>query len=762
MLKQVEQKAAQLNSQENETNNAYLTATKLAVKNELSSFERKVGPDHLALDFIVPTLHCGGCMSKIEGHFNNQADGITARVNLGAKRVHFEWPRHVTNGALLAAELDTLGFKAEPLLETEAGQDASQRQFKKLVWCLGVAGFAAANVMLLSVSVWSGASGATRDLFHWISALIALPAIVYAGQPFFSSAMAALKAHRLNMDVPISLAVILASAISLYETMTHGEHAFFDAAITLLFFLLIGRTLDQLMRAKAHASAGELLALRTKTATIVNEQGKTQVIAIRDIKPGMAVLVRPGETIPVDGRIIEGASDINWSLVTGESIPRQAKVGDKVYSGLLNTSGLLKITTQEVGDQTLLAEIVRLMEQAETRSPTYRKLADRAAAIYAPAVHIIAALTFLGWLIAGAGWQAALFTAISVLIITCPCALGLAVPVVQVVASGIAFKLGILMKDGAALEKLSEIDTIVFDKTGTLTLARPILKAGNRADYELYALGLGLAKTSLHPLSKALVEAGELEGQVPLPVANIKEHPGLGLEGTFDGKQVRLGSKEWCGIDDETVSHTDGLKLWVSYKDSFGIHSSEFCFEDEVRAGVKQMINDFQRNGIEVHILSGDREETVAMLSNQLGITHFQAETTPKEKADYIESLNKAGAKVLMVGDGINDGPALKIAHVSLSPACASDVAQVSAGFVMLGDRLRLMRSLYKLSKGARNLIWQNFALALIYNIIAVPIAVLGGATPIVAAIAMSVSSLVVTLNGLRLRLLVSTRWDKP
>ena len=728
------------------------------------------------LTFFVPDMNCAGCMGKIERHFARRADLQRVRVNLARKEVAFTWPLASKDSegvrlkaSDLADDLQRLGFEARPLMPG-ANDDKYDQQFRHLLWCMAVAGFAAANVMLLSVSVWSGATGATRDLFHWLSALIALPAIAYAGQPFFRSGFQALKAGHVNMDVPISLAVILAGGLSLFETINHGEHAFFDAAVSLLFFLLIGRTLDHMMRARAFHGVRQLLSLKTETGVIIDADGVERPIPIRDIEPLMKVLVRAGETIPVDGVVLSGLSDVDWSIVSGESVPKTAKPSDMVYSGLMNLSGPLIIETKAVGEQTLLAEIIRLMEAAQSRKPRYRQLAERAASFYVPFVHSAAALTLLGWLLFGAAWQTALYHAIAVLIITCPCALGLAVPVVQVAASAIAQRAGVLMKDGAALEALSEIDTVVFDKTGTLTLAKPSL-AGRRVviapghsslikEPELLGVIGQLAAKSLHPVSVQLARALQSERGHGAALVEITEHSGLGLEANWQGGRLRLGHRDWCGVPQGMVMLDDlaGFQTFASFvTDEDESTFAAFSFQDRLRDEALDVVRYFQSCGFEVHLFSGDRLAAVERTATQLGLHHYKADMKPQDKAAAIGDLEAEGRRVFMVGDGINDGPSLQAAHVSLSPAGASDLAKVTASFALLKESLRPLIWLHKLSRLSCRLIWQNFYIAALYNLIAVPLAVAGGVTPIVAALAMSASSLIVMGNGLRLYYLTRT-----
>jgi Cu2+-exporting ATPase len=415
-----------------------------------TSFVRPGPDDQENLNLLVKNVHCAGCIQKIESSLIAEPGVTAARVNLSTSRLHLTWQVGKANPLQLVAKVNALGYPAVPF-DPEQLQSQADQEERQLLRNLAVAGFAASNVMLLSISVWAGAFSdmgpATRELFHWLSALIALPAIAYAGQPFFRSAYSALRSSGLNMDVPISVAVVLAGGMSLFETMHGGEHVYFDAAITLLFFLLIGRYLDRRARGKANSAAGQLLALTAKTATVIDGSGQHRAMSVVDIIPGQQVFVASGDRVAVDGIVIKGLSQADTSLVTGESLPATVRPGDQVFAGTLNLDAPLEVDVTAAGEDTLLAEIVCLMETAEQGRAQYVRLADRIARLYAPVVHILALITFLGWIVyGGMDWQQALMIAVAVLIITCPCALGLAVPVVQVVASGLLLKRGILLK----------------------------------------------------------------------------------------------------------------------------------------------------------------------------------------------------------------------------------------------------------------------------------------------------------------------------
>ncbi|PJE33799.1 ATPase, partial [Pseudooceanicola lipolyticus] len=450
----------------------------------------------------LPGIHCQGCIATVERGLSAQPGVKSARVNLTLKRALVEAAPEVTAADLIEA-LAELGHEAHELDPGALSATQADAAGRALLVRLAVAGFAAMNVMLLSVSVWSGATDATRDLFHWISAAISLPAIAYAAQPFFVNAWAALRVRRLNMDVPIALAILLALATSLWETALSGAHAYFDAALTLTFFLLAGRYLDHRTRAVARSAASELSALEVPRALRL-EQGEQREVPIAEVAPGDLLLVRPGGRMPVDGEIVSGRSEIDRSLLTGETLPVFAEPGLGVSAGEVNLTGPLTVRAMAVGRDSSLQRMAELVAIAESGRSRYTSLADAAAKLYAPGVHILSGLSFLGWFLWAGDLRVALNIAAAVLIITCPCALGLAVPAVTTAASGRLFRQGLLIKHATALERLAEVDTVVFDKTGTLTAGRPeLVNLEERSGADL-AVALALAEASAHPLSVAL------------------------------------------------------------------------------------------------------------------------------------------------------------------------------------------------------------------------------------------------------------------
>lgn len=697
------------------------------------------------MQFAVEGVTCPACMRTIETGLEDIPGLTTARFNLTKHRLQVTGVAGVLEPGPIMARLDRLGYRARPI-EATATLEPEALAERGLIRALAVSGFAAANIMLLSVSVWSGnATGIDpemRDLFHWVSAIIAVPAVAIAGQPFFQSAFSVLRRGRTNMDVPISLGVLLALGMSILETSHSGEHAYFDSAVMLLFFLLIGRTLDMRSRRQTRNLGANLLALQKPTVTRLSETGAEQDVPVGDIRPGDRVLIPAGQRIGVDGRILEGETAIDMSLITGESAPAAVGPGGLVYAGTLNTGAAVIVEATARAGQTLLAEIAKLIDRASVARGQFIQLADRAARLYAPVVHVLALGTFFGWLAAGQAWQPSLLVAITVLIITCPCALGLAVPVVRVVATGRLFRAGVLVNSGDALERLAGVDTVVFDKTGTLTVPEPeLVNAASIAPADL-ALAARLALASHHPLARALTR--HARGLEPIPGA--RELAGQGIVAEHDGETLRLGSRALVGAPDP--AHTTGhSEIWFRKGDAAPI---AFYMNQDLKADANTTIAALKAIGLTIVIVSGDRIPAVARAATALGVTDWHGEVNPAQKIAIIEGLRAEGRNVLMVGDGLNDAAALQAAHVSAAPASAMDITQAAADLIVVGTRLMPLVGAIETARKARRLMVQNIRGSIGYNIIAVPMAMAGLVTPLIAALYMSGSSIVVTLNAMR------------
>ncbi|RTL90074.1 MAG: cadmium-translocating P-type ATPase [Hyphomicrobiales bacterium] len=697
----------------------------------------------------IDGMTCAACIGEIEQGLSDLPGLERARVNYTNRRLLLEWRDGSFDLSAAFERLRRMGYTLHPfeLAESERAEIETSRW---LLRCLAIAGFAAMNIMLLSVGIWVGEGGgdidpATRDLFHGVSALIALPAAAFAGQPFFKSAFAALRAGRLNMDVPISLGVLLALAMSVHETITHAEHAYFDSAIMLLTFLLLGRFLDHAMRRKTRAVAANLAALRAPLACRLGPDGAETLTPLAKIEPGDLVLARPGERLPVDGVIERGASELDESLITGETKRRAVGPGDQVYAGSMNYDGALVIRVAAASGATLLDDIERLLEKATSARSRYVRLADRVSRLYAPMVHVAALSTALFWLWRGASLHDALVTAICVLIITCPCALALAVPAVQVVASGALFRSGVLLNSADAIERLAEADTVVFDKTGTLTTPEPRLVNAAEFDAGLVDLAARLARASSHPLARAVAE--ERPGAAAL---EAREAHGQGVCAMVDGVEARLGAPRFCGLEEEAarLGALDADVSIVAFR--HGAASALFQIRQTLRSDAAETISALKARGVAVEILSGDRVEAVEKIARALDVATFAGALKPADKVARLEALRAQGRKAMMVGDGLNDAPALAAAYVSVSPIDATQITQAAADAVFLGERLAPVLAMLDLARRARGLMRQNLALSVAYNVFAVPLAMAGMLTPLIAAAAMSGSSILVTLNALR------------
>jgi P-type Cu2+ transporter len=722
---------------------------RIALLEEFQLSVRKLVNGNSGLLLSTPSIHCGNCISTIESHIGKLAGIKSVRANLSLKRVSVEFDGSVQTLSSAVDKLEELGFPSQSLSSETA--EKSDPQLKLLVRALAVSGFAAANIMLLSIPVWNGAEGATKELFHFVSALIAIPCVAYGGLPFFRSAFSALRHQRMNMDVPISLGVLLATGMSMYESFIGGGHAYFDAATSLLFFLLIGRTLDHMMRTKARDAADRLVRIAAKGGFAVGEKGELTYIAIDGLKPGMCIRVAAGERFPVDGTVLEGVSDVDRALVTGESEALRVAKGTQLEAGTLNLTGAIDMIASRAAKESFLAEVTEMMSAAEKGRSGYVRIADRMAQIYAPGVHVLAFSSFVGWMLWTTGdWHQSLTVAIAVLIITCPCALGLAVPVAHVVSAGRLFKAGILMKDGSALERLAAIDGAVFDKTGTLTTGQPSIKATTIPQGPVAALAKALALRSVHPASRAL--ANYFVEEPAADLTNVHEVPGCGIEATNHEKTVRLGRRSWVAEIANgklNVTPTEGIAFTVSGDRLYLSQLSE-----TLRPDGRWMVQILQSQNLPCRILSGDHDIPVARIASSLGMDAYQADMRPSDKLNYLNAAATAGRKLLMVGDGLNDAPALVAAHVSMAPSTAADVGRTAADFVFTRGSLSSVITAYDIAIATSRIVRQNFALAILYNVIAVPLAVSGQLNPLFAAVAMSTSSIIVVGNSFRLHLM--------
>jgi Cu2+-exporting ATPase len=704
-----------------------------------------------SINLMIEGLHCAACVWLIENVLKKQPSVTKARVNMTSRKLYLQWNGNKIIGNDLVRLISNLGYRLVPF-DKEFLQAVEQKYDNQIIKSLAIAGFAAGNVMLISIALWANSSAqmgvATRNLLYWISAIIALPAIIYSGRIFAFSAINSIKSGVMNMDVPIFVAIILTSIISVFETINKSEHAYFDSAIMLIFFLLIGRFLDFSARQKAFSITRDLMMLAGTSATVIIDQ-QHKVVASKNLQKDMILSVVMGEKIAADGIIFKGSSEIDTSIITGESLPKKFVIGDDVFAGMVNLGDALQIKITKTKDETLLAKIVVMVENIETNKNRYTKIADVVARFYTPIIHLIALVTFLFWcFVWQIGWHQSLLNAVAVLIITCPCALALAVPVTQIIAAGKLLKKGILLKNSEALEKLNKIDTIVFDKTGTLTIGKPQLIStkiiGNES--QIMQLVASMATKSNHILSKALTANFKRE----LLDLEVKEIAGMGLVSNYKGHEIRLGNfnhiyPQSTKTEADNNQKTETSQIFFKYQKQISV----FSFSDQLRTDCIQTIKHLVEYNL--IILSGDKESVVKSVAKELNISKYYFAKTPDQKLEIIAELKEQGKNILMVGDGINDSPALTLADISISPATACDINKNIADIIFQGKELKPVLEVINIAKKFNRIIWQNLIFALMYNLIAVPFAILGYIIPLFAALAMSFSSIIVVLNALRI-----------
>jgi Cu2+-exporting ATPase len=687
------------------------------------------------IDLVVSGLTCGACVWLVEQALAAEPDVLSARAALSTRRLSITWRGDAARANALVGLLARLGFRAAPWSPAclRATEDAEGRALTR---ALGIAFFGSMNVMLVSVAVWVGADmgEATRHGLHWLAALIGLPVVLVAGMPFYRSAWTALRAGRPSMDMAVSLGVLATAAMSLSETWNNGPYTYFDGATALIALLLAGRVLDRAARRRARQSVAELLALQDGVVTRLLPDGRGEAVPAEAIAAGDRVLVAAGERLRLDGGSAD-ATLLDAAATTGESLPRAFAAGDALPAGAVNMGAAFVMTVTAAARDGSLAAMARLLERAEQAKGRFVAIADRAARVYVPAAHAVAAFTFLLWWgVLDAPWQAALVNAVCVLLITCPCALALAVPAVQVVAVGALFRRGVLVTSATALERLASADHAVLDKTGTLTEGRPVLLTEGQ-DAAVLERAAGLARASRHPLAQALVRACP---EAPL-APGVREIAGQGLV----AGEARLGSPAFVGLPPSN----DGMTLAFREGDGPPVL---LRFADRMREDAPQAVASLAALGLPGELLSGDGEGAVAALAWQAGIADWRAGADPTAKQARIAALMAQGRHPFMVGDGINDAAALAAAHVSASPAGATDLAQTAADLVLQREGLAMLPAAVRIARRAQAIARQNIGFSVAYNVVAVPLAVAGMVTPLIAALVMASSSTIVVLNALR------------
>ena len=707
---------------------------------------------------MVEGIVCAACVWLNERHVSRLPGVLEFRVNYSTHRASVRWDERQIRLSEILAAISAIGYLAHPF-DPRRQEALLKREHTAALRRLAVAGLGSMQVMMLAVGLYAGDYQGMEDwiraFLRWVCLILAVPVVVYSAQPFYQSAWRDLRRRQLGMDVPVSLAIVTAFAASLWYTWRGGGEVYYDSVTMFVFFLLAGRFLEMSARHKAGQISEALVRMLPASATRLDAAGGEQVVPIAELTPGDRVLVRPGETIPADGRVVEGASKVDESLLTGESLPLPRGVGEALVGGAVNVESPLVVQVEKVGSDTVLSAIVRLLERAQAEKPRLALLADRIAGGFVAALLVVAGAVLLAWW-ASSDFDTAFRITLAVLVVTCPCALSLATPTAIVAATGALTRIGLLTTRGHALESLARADQIIFDKTGTLTYGRPRLVAvepvGGSDAERCLALAAALERGSEHPVGRALVEAA---GSAVPNATELKNTPGSGIEGWIEGRRYRVGRPDFVTGSEMEPSlerrDFEASGTWVALGDESGL-LAWLHLADSLRPGAADAVAALQRRGLAVELLSGDRAEAVAHIARAVGITEAKGQMSPRDKLERLRDLQKQGRIVAMVGDGINDAPVLAAAQVSLAMGGGTQLAHATADMILLSERLEHLVSGVDTARKTLTVIRENFAWAIGYNLIALPLAAGGWLTPWMSALGMSFSSLLVVVNALRLR----------
>ncbi|WJW75735.1 heavy metal translocating P-type ATPase [Thiohalobacter sp. IOR34] len=706
---------------------------------------------------ILEGITCAACVWLNERHVGALPGVLSFQVNYSTHRARVRWDDSRIHLSDILKAISAIGYIAHPF-DPGRQEAVYKKERGQALRRIGVAALGTMQVMMIAVGLYAGdyqgMDPELREFLRWVSLLIALPVVLYSARPFFQSAWRDLRRRRPGMDVPVALAIGGAFLASAYNTLTGGAEVYYDSVTMFTFFLLTGRYLEMSARHRAGQAAEELVRLMPATATRIAEDGSEERVAAVQLEPGDRVLVRPGETVPADGRVLEGQSSVDESLLSGESLPQPCAPGQPLIGGTVNIESPLLMQVEKVGEDTVLSAIVRLLDRAQTEKPRVARLADRVAGWFVVALLLLAAAVAWYW------WRTdpahAFAITLSVLVVTCPCALSLATPVAVTAATGALTRLGLLTTRSHALETLARVSHMVFDKTGTLTEGRlqlvRVQRLGQLTRDRCLAIAAALEQGSEHPLARALVR----ESEVRLAALEVRAVPGEGVEGEVQGRRYRIGSREFAlGLGGRSRPLPAALEeetgTLVFLADGRGL-LAVFVFEDRMRPGAQQALQALRELGIEVSLLSGDAERPVRRVARALDIEHAVSGLKPQQKLAHLKALQAQGAVVAMVGDGVNDAPVLAGAQVSIAMGGGTQLAASAADMVLLSEQLPHLADGVRTARRTLSVIRQNLGWAAVYNLCAVPLAVAGWVAPWMAAIGMSLSSLLVVLNSLRLR----------
>jgi len=730
-----------------------------------------VGNDRDTVELALGGMTCAACAARIEKQLN-KLPGVEAAVNLAAERAHVRYVPGEVDVARLIATVVKTGFTADvSTADTRAAEKAQKlalyREELRRFWISA----ALTLPLVAQMAFMFGANGsvAAHDdvLPRWLQLLLATPVQFWIGWRFYAGGFNAIRGGAGNMDVLVALGTTMAWAYSFVVTAwdLHLQHVYFEASATVITLVLLGKILEARAKAKTSAAIEALAKLQPQTARIERRSGETVElvdVAVATLIPGDVFVVRAGEAMPVDGEVIEGTSSANEAMLTGESLPVTKAAGDRVFAATINGDGLLRCRATGVGSHTLLAGIIRLVEEAQGSKAPVQRMADKVAAIFVPVVTVIALITFVAWWALAGDFTQALVNAVAVLVIACPCALGLATPTAIMVGTGQGAKAGVLIRNAVALELAEKLQVLVVDKTGTLTEGRPVVtdvvKVGAGDTVTLLQLAASLEQASTHPLAAAIVARAKADGLRLSTPQDVLTTAGRGLQGEVDGRRVLAGSAGWLGAQGWSAPEADALA--AAGRSVVAVVADEkllglIGIADPLRASSKAAVARLNRLGIEVVMLTGDNAGTARAVAQEAGIEHFEAEVLPGDKAAAVNKLKAKGRLVGMAGDGINDAPALAAADVSFAMAAGSDVAMQAADITLMRDDLNGVADAISLSRATLSKIRQNLFFAFIYNVLGIPLAALGMLNPVIAGAAMAASSVSVVSNSLLLR-----RWQ--
>jgi Cu2+-exporting ATPase len=722
------------------------------------SFVRIEGEHLREAALMLEGIVCAACVWLSERHINALPGVLEFRVNYSTHRAQVRWDEQQIKLSAILAAIAAIGYIAHPFDPNR--QEAMQKRERTVALRrLAIAGLGSMQVMMLAVGLYAGdyhgIESGIKNFMRWMCLILTVPVIGYSAQPFFMAAWRDLRNRQLGMDVPVALAMSAAFAASVWYTIQGGGEVYYDSVTMFVFFLLTGRFLEMTARHRAGQISEALVRMLPATATRLDAAGIETVVPIAELVAGDRVLLRPGATIPADGRVLEGVSSVDESLLTGESLPLPKQVGERLIGGSVNVESPLVMQVEKVGADTVLSAIVRLLDRAQGEKPRLALLADRIAGYFVIALLIIAAVVFTAWWTLS-DFDTAFRITLAVLVVSCPCALSLATPTAIVAATGALTRIGVLTTRGHALETLARATHVIFDKTGTLTYGRPQVVAvepvaGLNPQRSL-VLAAALERGSEHPVGRALAQAA---GPVRLTATEVRNTPGSGVEGWLDGHCYRIGRPEFAvGLSSTPMiqrTEGDAASIWVALGDETGL-LAWFRLTDALRPGAAVAVAALQARGLKVALLSGDRPETVAHIAREVGIIEASGGMTPQDKLDRLREWQRQGAVVAMVGDGVNDAPVLAAAQVSLAMGSGTQLAHATADMILLTERLEHLVSGVDKARQTLLIMRENFGWAIGYNLLAVPLAAGGWLTPWMSALGMSFSSLLVVVNALRLR----------